>query len=413
MDSIRDLAPEIQQRISVYKQAMRESGMRLPVVKNTTALLWAMLKERSVQVTVLARALEEEIAPKKTWERLRRTVGKEELRHDLLEVHREKNAEHMRRMKYCVVDPSDIRKVCARKMEGLSLVRDGSTKEIGNGYWWLNLTMADSTGMLPVYTELYSLDYEGKAQESENKKMLHAIGWVQEVHSQAIFVIDRGGDRGVLFETFFRNETRFIVRGQGTRDVGLHKDSTRKTNIMEVAIGVPTNRRYQSRTGVGFRVGCKRIYMEGQALWLVVTRREENPNAVSWFLTNVEGSGKKVMDTVMEGYGYRWRVEEYHRQVKQDYSLESMCLREYEALKNLTVLVMMAAAFVMRLSKMLVLKLVAAAHRLPRNKLSDIPSYEYYMLSAAVSWVLNSCRKLPPKSLLLRKRDYFQLSLHL
>jgi len=413
MESIRELAPEIQQRISGFKEALRAGGLTLPVVKNVTLLLWAMAKERSVQVTVLARGLEEPIAPKKTWERLRRTVGKKLLRADLLAVHRTINAGSIREKRYCLVDLSDIQKVCAEKMEGLSRVRDGSTKGIGNGYWWLNLTMADSTGMLPVYSELYSLDREGAEQESENKKVLHAIGWVREVHPGAVFVIDRGGDRGVLFETFFRDETRFIIRGQETRSVGMHADSDATTNIKEVALRVKTNQRYKSRTGKGFKVGCRRIYLQGQALWLVVSRREENPNALSWFLTNVEGSREQVMDTVMEGYGYRWRVEEFHRQIKQDYALESMCLQEYEALKNLTVLVMIAAAFIMRLPKMLAIKLIAAANRLPRKRLSDIPSYEYYMLSAAVSWVLHACRKLPPKPLHLRKRDYFQLKLAL
>jgi hypothetical protein len=42
-------------------------------------------------------------------------------------------------------------------------------------------------------------------------------------------------------------------------------------------------------------------------------------------------------------------TREYHRQTKQDYFLERMWLREYEALKNLSVLVVTAAAFVMRL----------------------------------------------------------------
>ncbi|MHB9027213.1 MAG: hypothetical protein ACYC9O_00440 [Candidatus Latescibacterota bacterium] len=153
--------------------------------------------------------------------------------------------------------------------------------------------------------------------------------------------------------------------------------------------------------------------MDGEALWLVASRREEEPNALSWYLTNTGGSRKQVMDTAMEGYGYRWKVEEYHRQLKQDYALESMCLREYEALKNLTVLVVIAAAFVMRLPQNLAIKLMAAARRLPHNRLSDVPNYQFYMLSAAVAWVLTACRKLPPKALHLRKRDYFQLSLPL
>jgi len=411
MDKIRDLAPEIQQRISGMKQVLLGGGISVPVTKNVVSLLWAMLRERSVQVTVLARALDEKITPKKTWERLRRTMGKAGLWKSLLGVHRKANISMIREMRYCVVDLSDIQKQYARKMEGLARVRDGNKKEIGDGYWWLNAVMVDAGGMSPVYSELYSLEQEAHEMVSENKKLLEAMEWVHAVHPGARFVIDRGGDRGILYEWFLREKVPFIVRGQETRSVRLHADSVKTTNIKKVAARIPTTRRYQSRTGREFRVGVKRIYLDGEALWLVASRREEEPNALSWFLTNVEGSREQVMDTVMEGYGYRWRVEEYHRQIKQDYALESICLREYEALKNMIVLVVMAAAFVMRLPENLALKLVAAARLLPHSRLRDLPSYPFYMLSAAVAWVLIACRKLPPKALHLRKRDYFQISL--
>ncbi len=36
--------------------------------------------------------------------------------------------------------------------------------------------------------------------------------------------------------------------------------------------------------------------------------------------------GMAVMITVMHPYGLIWRVEEYHRQIKQDYHLEKICL---------------------------------------------------------------------------------------
>ena len=393
MDKIRDLAPEIQQRISGMKQVLLGGGISVPVTKNVVSLLWAMLRERSVQVTVLARALDEKITPKKTWERLRRTMGKAGLWKSLLGVHRKANISLIREMRYCVVDLSDIQKQYARKMEGLARVRDGNKKEIGDGYWWLNAVMVDAGGIVPVYSELYSLEQEAHEMVSENKKLLEAMEWVHAVHPGARFVIDRGGDRGILYEWFLREKVPFIVRGQETRSVRLHADSVKTTNIKKVAARIPTTRRYQSRTGREFRVGVKRIYLDGEALWLVASRREEEPNALSWFLTNVEGSREQVMDTVMEGYGYRWRVEEYHRQIKQDYALESICLREYEALKNMIVLVVMAAAFVMRLPENLALKLVAAARLLPHSRLRDLPNYPFYMIFSAVAWVLAACRK--------------------
>ena len=51
------------------------------------------------------------------------------------------------------------------------------------------------------------------------------------------------------------------------------------------------------------------------------------------------------MITVMHAYGLRWRVEEYHRQIKQDYSLESIFLHKYSSIKNMGVILMLAAVF--------------------------------------------------------------------
>ncbi|MBA7486190.1 hypothetical protein ES707_21746 [subsurface metagenome] len=76
MDSIRNLTPEIQKRISKIEHFLAEEGMKRPEVKFTLAILTSMLKEHHVHLTVLARGLEEKINPKKTRERLSRHISK-------------------------------------------------------------------------------------------------------------------------------------------------------------------------------------------------------------------------------------------------------------------------------------------------------------------------------------------------
>ena len=115
----------------------------------------------------------------------------------------------------------------------------------------------------------------------------------------------------------------------------------------------------------------------------------------------------------MEAYGLRWQVEEYHRQIKQDYGLEKICLRNYNTIKNMRALVALAASFCARLPEHLVIQMIAAAGLLPRKRLRDIPSYPYYMITAAIAWVPGQTQKQQPKPLRMRKRDYFQLSLAL
>jgi hypothetical protein len=165
------------------------------------------------------------------------------------------------------------------------------------------------------------------------------------------------------------------------------------------------------KNGKWFDVGIRRVYYGETPLWLVVSRRRRG--GLSWYLTNMEGSRRTVMNTVMEAYGLRWRVEEYHRQIKQDYGLEKICLRNYNAIKNMGALVALASSFCARLPEYLAIQMIAAAGLLPRKRISDIPSYQYYMLTAAIAWVLGQTQKQQLKPLRVRKRDYGQLSLAL
>ncbi|MBA7482529.1 hypothetical protein ES707_18020 [subsurface metagenome] len=119
------------------------------------------------------------------------------------------------------------------------------------------------------------------------------------------------------------------------------------------------------------------------------------------------------METTMEAYGLRWRVEEYHRQIKQDYKLEQICLRKYSAIKNMCAIVMLAASFCARLPRNLVIKLLVLTNQLPRKRLRDIPSYPYYMITHAVARAMKHAVKRRPKPLRIRKRDYLQLNLDL
>jgi len=47
------------------------------------------------------------------------------------------------------------------------------------------------------------------------------------------------------------------------------------------------------------------------------------------------------MTTVLEGYTERWRIEELHRQIKQDFHFAQIAVRDYPSLKALGVLVML------------------------------------------------------------------------
>lgn len=420
MESITDLAPEIQRRISDFEYFLNKEGMKRPAVKFIGTILTTMLKKHHVHLTVLSRSLEEDITPKKTWERLNRNLSKEGLGTELIRMNLRKNARKIRDFRYCVIDGGDIQKPEAKQMDGLGRVRDGSKKTkdkkpvIGNGYYWLNAVMADDEEILPVYGDIYSLEYEAKDHVSENTKIHDITDMVYEINPYVIFIIDRGGDGVTVLDPMINKDKKFVIRGQSTRNLRLHRDSSKATNIKEIAQSSKTPLQFKSpRNGEKFSVGIRRVYLGETPLWLVVSRRHNENNALSWYLTNVDGSRRMVMMTVMHAYGLRWRVEEYHRQIKQDYHLEQICLRKYNAIKNMGVIIMLAASFCARLPENLLIKLLVLSNQLPRKRLSDIPSYPYYMITAAVARTLELARKRRYKPLRIRKRDYFQLNLDL
>ena len=411
--NIQELTPEIQRRISRYWRGLPSDRFTRPERKFIGEMLQGLLKEPGIYLTEVARCLGEGLKLKKTWERLNRNLRREGLWERLIESHLAINSRRIRRMRYCVIDVSDIQKQEATKIEGLSWVRDGDKSSrgkpvIGRGFHWLNAVMVDKEAMLSVYSEAYSLELENS---SENLKILGVVEKVGQIAPEAIFVLDRGGDRAKLLDELLSSQRRFIIRGAGQRSLKVRKGSSKSYRVGHLVGATKCSWQYQSLRGKTFYVGIRRVYYKGKALSLVVSRRANA--AVSWYLTNVEGKPQQVMKQVMEGYTLRWRIEEYHRQIKQSYHLENIRLRKYVAIKNMVSFVMLAASFISRLPENLVIKLLCEAKRLFRNKLKDIPNYYYYMLTAAVSCCLAAAVKQRPVPLCLRKRDFWQHKLAL
>ena len=100
----------------------------------------------SVRLTEVGRALGEKISLKKTEERLSRQLGRRRLDREIQRRLIEQAAPRIEEDTLLVLDLSDVTKKYAQKMENLSPVRDGSEKELGWGYWTLNIVGASTKG---------------------------------------------------------------------------------------------------------------------------------------------------------------------------------------------------------------------------------------------------------------------------
>ncbi len=98
----------------------------------------------------------------------------------------------------------------------------------------------------------------------------------------------------------------------------------------------------------------------------------------------------------------RWKIEEIHRQIKQDYDLEALRLRRYEALKTMNALLWMAVSFLYTRFESLALDIIFEPELglVNRKRFSDLFRFVYYKLALAVKKILALAKVyFPPRRL--------------
>ncbi len=181
-------------------------------------MIYGIQAGQSVMLTEVARCLEEPTTIKKTEERLSRQLGREGLGEVVQDNLLAKASKQINDDTLLIIDPSDIKKKYAKKMQYLGRVRDGSEGQLAEGYWVCNVVGAelDREGIIPMYQHLYS----AKAPDfvSENNEILKCVDAIfRHIERRGIWVMDRGGDRGDLIRPFLSLLIRFLIRLVGDR----------------------------------------------------------------------------------------------------------------------------------------------------------------------------------------------------
>jgi hypothetical protein len=96
-----------------------------------------------------------------------------------------------------ILDLSDIAKPFAKKMDYLATVRDGSTGELVNGYWAVEL-YASLSRKNPVPVLLAPFSHEEPCSPGQNPVVLAAVHKIFELTgNRGVLVVDRGFDAGL------------------------------------------------------------------------------------------------------------------------------------------------------------------------------------------------------------------------
>ena len=309
--------------------------------RNLREMVTGILKSQQMFVNQIATSICDSISLKQTTKRFRRHYNKPGFWKKINNAHLESVKRKVHNGDYALLDISDIQKKYARMMEGIDLVKDGDTGKFGWGYWLMNVILANKYKELtPLYSKLYSFD---AGSLSENKEIMLAIEHIsQTIQKLFTWVIDRGGDRSILKDYFVKNIERFIIRLKRNARLSYKGQSLAVNQIKNKikldtelrVIKVKKNKRKTryytaGATKVGYEIKNKKF-----ELWLIDIRNLQG--GFSYFLVRSEKENKEeVIKQCFEAYGLRWKIEEYHRHIKQQYHLEDIQVKTFNGLQSM------------------------------------------------------------------------------
>lgn len=349
----------------------------------------------SVRLSEIARSLEEKGSIKKIIERLGRQLQRPGLRQRVRENLLQMAAGRIDSRWLLVLDPTDLSKPYARKMQYLARVRDGSEGKYRDGYWCCQVVGArrGSAQVVPLYQELYS--QQAPDFVSENEEILKAIGRVSRaVGKRGTWVMDRGGDREELLKPLLQKKLSFLIRQRGDRHL---RWGRRLMSVEQIA--ALCRRRYretilkeapEGETVYHLDFGSQKVRFPGfdQPLTLVVV--DGFGAKPMMLLTSMKVTrSRQSLWRVVESYLSRWRVEETIRFIKQSYRLEDIRLLRYERLRSMAVLVMAVAYFAcVYLGKLAKLKILLQHIYQAAKRIYGIPEFRFYAIADGVKQVL-------------------------
>jgi len=361
-------------------------------------MLLGMLGSGSVLISKIARVLNESIRLKKTHDRLCRNLADAKVENVISSSILKMGAKRVYNDTLLIIDPSDITKKYARKMEHMARVHDGSAGGVGNGYWLCELVAAEigESAITPLAQRLYS--QKAPDFKSENEQILEVIDDVLEACDyRGILVFDRGGDRRKLLKPWTKDDRiDYLVRQRGDRHL-LYKGKMKAVNdLAEIC------KTHYAETIVRIKAGEERIHSlsfgylpvnlpeaRNRPLWLVVVRGFGKKPLIL-LTTKPMRRNRKVLKWAIDAYLTRWRIEETIRFIKQSWELENVRVRRYIRLKNTATLLLATAYFTAVVIGIQARLRILALHVLDSAKrLFGIPDFPFYALADGMKSILS------------------------
>ena len=101
-------------------------------------------------------------------------------------------------------------------------------------------------------------------------------------------------------------------------------------------------------------------------------------------------SAIEVAKWAFRGYGLRWKIEQYHRHIKQEYRLEQVQLKTFDGLQSMLSVLTVAMYIIYKKIKAIHFGLLldAGYNYLNKHTVTELTNFIYYKISKVVSILL-------------------------
>ncbi|MGD9991938.1 MAG: transposase [Salinivirgaceae bacterium] len=389
------LTKQVQNKVSEYFLKF-SNYMTKPESRCIREMTTGILKTGTVLVNKIASGINDDISLSQTTKRFRNHYNKLGFFKKLFRGHMESVKGKIHHGDYILFDGSDIQKKYAKFMDGLDYVKDGDKGGIGLGYWLMDVVhFGKDQSMTPLINKLYSFDHGAK---SENKEVIEAIEEVNSVIDKDVtHIFDRGMDRPICRDFIIKQDNNFILRLNAKtkliykgEELSVNKISRKVTLFMELSAT-----KIQKSKKKLLKYDCGAIKVKYQIkgklydLWLVVTKRKDG--GYCWLLTrSPKESIVEVIGEAFKAYGFRWKIEEYHRHIKSCYRLEDIQIKTFEGLQSMLAILTIAMSLIYRSISTLHQKLIlySGVKTMNKEKSYELFNFIYYKISTIIKSLL-------------------------
>jgi len=386
---------KIQTQLSDY--FLSATQMSKPETRCLKDMVLGILKSKTVFVNQIAASLREPLKLKDVCKRLSAQYLKDDYAQQVREFHLSTVSKSVSDDNFILMDGTDISKKHAKYMEGLEFVRNGDTGTIGLGYNVLNInSISNHKEISPLYSKAYSYEMGALSSNNEIKKAVRQVK--EHIADKGCWVFDRAADSMILKDFFISECSQAIIRLKKNTKLGYKEQEhqvsqlVKKINfsisqtITKIKKDKPVLRHYEMGA-IPINYIVKKTT---HSLWLVVSRNKRHGGLCYLLVKSKLSTAAEVAKWAFKGYGLRWKIEEYHRHIKQEYKLEDIQMKTFDGLQSMlaTLTVAMFVIYKKLQSLHFSLLLDAGYNYLNKHTVRELINFIYYKISKVVSILL-------------------------